>query len=308
MRAHLEKSHDLSSIEQVIEHLERAKTLGPIPFDTTLCPLCLQVPDGGTARSFISHVCRRLESIALDALPRRLAAGEEVGSEYARKAESNCEGAISLKISEGSDTTEGPERHGITFSVTSDPSPVFDFIVEDLEEKQKGFDGLVEKEAEEIGVSSDQHFTQRPFSVEHFILSDQLNPEIRVKNIAVANKFPNRKGVVITKERRGPLTEKQKADAMKNRREKSICKEHRKAREKVANSLPFFDKKKMLIHQSVIQKFAQIMLYISNPKPLRKNATGHQVMLVAQTSKYHTPSRPKNHSILNIPRSTYTRE
>jgi hypothetical protein len=50
--------------------------------------------------------------------------------------------------------------------------------------------------------------------------------------------FATKEGAPITKGRKGPLTEKQKEDAKKNRKEKSVCKEHRKARTKVADSLP----------------------------------------------------------------------
>jgi hypothetical protein len=48
--------------------------------------------------------------------------------------------------------------------------------------------------------------------------------------------FASKPGAPITKGRKGPLTEKQKEDAKKNRKEKSVCKEHRKARTKVAPS------------------------------------------------------------------------
>jgi hypothetical protein len=48
--------------------------------------------------------------------------------------------------------------------------------------------------------------------------------------------FASKPGAPITKGRKGPLSEKQKADAKKNRKEKSVCKEHRKARTKVAHS------------------------------------------------------------------------
>ena len=50
--------------------------------------------------------------------------------------------------------------------------------------------------------------------------------------------FPSVEGAPMTKGRKGPLSEKQKADAKRNRKEKSVCKEHRKLRTKAAESLP----------------------------------------------------------------------
>ncbi|KAF4631015.1 hypothetical protein G7Y89_g7120 [Cudoniella acicularis] len=95
MKKHLEKTHNFSSLEQIMTNLERTQRPGPMPFNVMPCPLCLKVPRGGTRKSFISHVCRKLESIALEALPRRVQDDEETGSEFTRRARSNSQSSIS---------------------------------------------------------------------------------------------------------------------------------------------------------------------------------------------------------------------
>ena len=89
---HVHMSHDIGYSElNPVSILATCKGIGKMNFKLEKCPFCLESP-GSTRESFISHICRHMESIALSTLPR------DVDSDSDEESDKPSESSSSLKL------------------------------------------------------------------------------------------------------------------------------------------------------------------------------------------------------------------
>jgi hypothetical protein len=85
---HLVQKHQYGSLNhtQLLSTLSAAKKSSPEPIASQRCPLC-QEEGWGSQRSFVTHVGRHLEEIALSALPKDVGSDSEAESHDSQSAE-----------------------------------------------------------------------------------------------------------------------------------------------------------------------------------------------------------------------------
>ena len=86
---HLRVSHDICFSERnLVSVLATSKGIRGMNPKLGKCPLCLETP-GSTRESFISHICRHMESIALSALLGDVDSGSDADEEFDKLSESS---------------------------------------------------------------------------------------------------------------------------------------------------------------------------------------------------------------------------